>query len=73
MKLVIYFFIFSITPFLIFSQDSFLTVSSKDSINEKPKFKSSLGIYYQSKIEMPYKLVLGSCFIFNYIIINSLF
>jgi len=33
-----------ISPVYLFSQDRFLTVSSKDSINDKPRFKSSLGV-----------------------------
>ncbi|NOQ91517.1 MAG: hypothetical protein GQ552_02230 [Flavobacteriaceae bacterium] len=42
MKLFIFLFLF--IPFVLFSQERFLTVSSKDSIDNKPKFKSSLGV-----------------------------
>jgi len=33
-----------LTPFILVSQERFLTVSSKDSVGSKPKFKSSLGV-----------------------------
>ncbi len=36
--------LFLLLPFLINAQDRFLTVTSKDSINEKPRLKSSVGV-----------------------------
>ncbi len=44
MKTIYLLFIFLLFSLLTFGQDRFLTVTSKDSINDRPKFKSSLGI-----------------------------
>jgi len=44
MKHVYVFVLILFSSFVLFSQERFLTVKSKDSIDNKPKFKSSLGV-----------------------------
>jgi hypothetical protein len=44
MKLSIVLVLFFLNLFVVYAQDPFLTIASKDSINKQPQFKSSLGV-----------------------------
>lgn len=44
MKTIPLIYLFLLIPYFFFGQDRFLTITSKDSVNQKPRLKSSVGV-----------------------------